>query len=108
MSEASQSLVKGGMGRKRYAIVGTGGRADLFYNAIATDYSSTSCIVGLCDTNHVRMDYANSRLEVLGHGKMARDHDAHHELFNVEFGAIPGLMDKLHGTDLRSRRRRRE
>lgn len=80
MSEASQSLVKGGMGRKRYAIVGTGGRADLFYNAIATDYSSTSCIVGLCDTNHVRMDYANSRLEVLGHGKvptfLATDFDA--------------------------------
>lgn len=39
--------------------------------------------------------------------EMARDHDAHHELFNVEFGAIPGLMDKLHGTDLRSRKRRR-
>ncbi|KAJ4384392.1 hypothetical protein N0V85_008349 [Neurospora sp. IMI 360204] len=80
MSEASQFLAKGGTGRKRYAIVGTGGRAGFFYNAIATDYSSTSCIVGLCDTNQVRMNYANSRLEALGHGQvptfLAPDFDA--------------------------------
>ncbi|KAK3949604.1 fatty acid hydroxylase superfamily-domain-containing protein [Pseudoneurospora amorphoporcata] len=46
--------------------------------------------------------------KLLGLLEMARDHDAHHELFNVEFGAIPGLMDKLHGTDLSSRRWKRE
>ncbi|CCC12702.1 unnamed protein product [Sordaria macrospora k-hell] len=46
--------------------------------------------------------------KLFGIMEMARDHDAHHELFNVEFGAIPGLMDKLHGTDLSSRRRKRE
>ncbi|KAK3386332.1 fatty acid hydroxylase superfamily-domain-containing protein [Sordaria brevicollis] len=46
--------------------------------------------------------------KLLGLLEMARDHDAHHELFNVEFGALPGLMDKLHGTDLSSRRRKRE
>ncbi|KAK1774012.1 putative oxidoreductase yteT [Copromyces sp. CBS 386.78] len=72
MSEASQPVAKGGTGRKRYAIVGTGGRARFFYYAIATDYSSTSCIV--------RMDYANSRLETPGHGKvltfLAADFDA--------------------------------
>ncbi|CCC12701.1 hypothetical protein SMACR_05661 [Sordaria macrospora] len=80
MSEASQSVAKGGTGRKRYAIVGTGGRAGFFYNAIATDYSSTSCVVGLCDTNQIRMDYANGQLESLGHGKvptfLAADFDA--------------------------------
>ncbi|KAK3317456.1 hypothetical protein B0T19DRAFT_451675 [Cercophora scortea] len=53
---------------KRYALVGTGGRASFFFTAIATDYSATSCIVGLCDTNQTRMDYANSKLAALGHG----------------------------------------
>ncbi|KAI1103628.1 NAD-binding Rossmann fold oxidoreductase family protein [Jackrogersella minutella] len=55
-------------GRKKYAIVGTGGRAIFFYTAIAKDYPATSCIVGICDTNQVRMNYANSKLESMGHG----------------------------------------
>ncbi len=54
--------------KKRYAIVGTGGRAIFFYTAIAKDYAATSVIVGLCDTNQTRMNYANSKLEALGHG----------------------------------------
>ncbi|KAK0714010.1 hypothetical protein B0T26DRAFT_754058 [Lasiosphaeria miniovina] len=67
-------------GKKRYALVGTGGRSSFFYSAIATDYSSTSCIVGLCDTNQTRMSYANDKLESLGHAKvptfLAADFDA--------------------------------
>lgn len=54
--------------KKRYALVGAGGRSGFFYTAIATDYRATSCVVGLCDTNQTRMDYANSRLTSLGHG----------------------------------------
>jgi predicted dehydrogenase len=53
--------------KKRYALVGAGGRSSFFYTAIATDYNATSCIVALCDTNQTRMDYANSRLTALGH-----------------------------------------
>jgi predicted dehydrogenase len=53
--------------KKRYAIVGAGGRAIFFYTAIAQDYAQTSCIVGLCDTNATRMSYANSKLESMGH-----------------------------------------
>ncbi|KAH7304677.1 hypothetical protein B0I35DRAFT_362828 [Stachybotrys elegans] len=53
--------------QKRYAIVGTGGRAIFFYTAIAKDYAATSCVVGLCDTNNTRMKYANSKLESMGH-----------------------------------------
>lgn len=53
--------------KKRYAIVGTGGRAIFFYTAIARDYSSTSCIVGIADTNQTRMNFANRKLESLGH-----------------------------------------
>ncbi|KAH6845766.1 hypothetical protein B0I37DRAFT_435216, partial [Chaetomium sp. MPI-CAGE-AT-0009] len=56
--------------KKRYALVGTGGRSSFFYTAIATDYQATSCIVALCDTNQTRMDYANSRLTALGHGSV--------------------------------------
>ncbi|RYP45756.1 hypothetical protein DL768_007932 [Monosporascus sp. mg162] len=54
--------------KKRYALVGTGGRAIFFYTAIAKDYAATSCIAGICDTNQTRMNYANSKLETLGHG----------------------------------------
>ncbi len=54
------------MGKKRYAQVGTGGRARFFYQAVAKDYSETSEIVAFCDVNQTRMDFANSRLEELG------------------------------------------
>ncbi|KAI1641368.1 hypothetical protein F4809DRAFT_5990 [Biscogniauxia mediterranea] len=54
--------------KKRYALVGTGGRAIFFYTAITRDYSNTSCIVGMCDTNRTRMNYANSKLDSSGHG----------------------------------------
>ncbi|KAM7215952.1 putative oxidoreductase [Rhypophila decipiens] len=48
--------------KKRYALVGTGGRASFFYSAITSKYAATSVLVGLCDTNQTRLDYANSRL----------------------------------------------
>jgi predicted dehydrogenase len=54
--------------KKKYALIGTGGRAIFYYNAIARDYSSTSCLVAFADTNHTRMNFANARLEELGHG----------------------------------------
>jgi predicted dehydrogenase len=56
--------------KKKYAIIGTGGRAIFFYTAIAQDYSATSCIVAIADTNQTRMDFANTKLESLGHGKV--------------------------------------
>ncbi|KAH6869538.1 hypothetical protein B0T10DRAFT_541673 [Thelonectria olida] len=54
--------------KKRYALVGTGGRAILYYTSIAKDYSDRACMVAFCDTNQTRMNYANSTLEALGHG----------------------------------------
>lgn len=56
--------------RKRYAVVGTGGRSSFFYSAIAQEYSQTSCIVAFCDTNQTRMNYANSKLISFGHGEV--------------------------------------
>ncbi|KAF2202030.1 NAD-binding Rossmann fold oxidoreductase family protein [Delitschia confertaspora ATCC 74209] len=51
--------------KKRYALIGTGGRSSFFYTAIATTYSATSCLVAFCDTNQTRMNFANSRLSAL-------------------------------------------
>lgn len=56
--------------KRRYALVGTGGRSSFYYTAIATTYHGTSEIVALCDTNQTRMDLANGKLDSLGHGKV--------------------------------------
>jgi predicted dehydrogenase len=53
--------------KTRYAIVGTGGRARMYYHALAARYAETSELVGLCDVNQTRMDYVNStRQELYG------------------------------------------
>ena len=48
--------------RKRYAIVGTGGRAKMFADALAGTYRDTSELVALCDLSQTRMDWYNNRL----------------------------------------------
>jgi predicted dehydrogenase len=45
--------------KKRYVQVGIGGRARFFYEAIAGTYAKDSELVGFCDLNQTRMDYAN-------------------------------------------------
>ena len=54
------------MSLKRYAQVGTGGRARMYYEAVASKYSDIACMVGFCDQSRTRMEYANSRLQELG------------------------------------------
>ncbi|MDY5931516.1 MAG: Gfo/Idh/MocA family oxidoreductase [Candidatus Ornithospirochaeta sp.] len=54
------------MERRRYAQVGTGGRARMYYEAVATVYKDIDQIVGFCDQSPTRMHYANSRLRELG------------------------------------------
>ncbi|CAM5427454.1 Putative oxidoreductase YteT [Streptomyces afghaniensis] len=51
------------MKKKTYALVGTGGRAEFFYGAVAQDFRDTADLVGFCDLNQTRMDYANHLLE---------------------------------------------
>lgn len=63
-------MTDNGANKKKYAIVGTGGRSSFFYTAIAKEYASTSYIVGFCDTNQTRMNYANAKLQALGHGEV--------------------------------------
>jgi len=48
---------------KTYALVGTGGRARMFYEAILGPHRGQSRLVALCDTNQVRMDYTNRVIE---------------------------------------------
>jgi predicted dehydrogenase len=52
--------------RKRYAQVGTGGRASFFYEAIAGDYRETSELVAFCDVNPTRMAVANRAIAKRG------------------------------------------
>lgn len=51
------------MMKKRYALVGTGGRAEFFYGAMVKNYRETSELVAFCDINQKRMDYANTLLQ---------------------------------------------
>ncbi len=49
--------------KRRYAQVGTGGRARMYYEALATTYNKDEDIVAFCDQSPTRMKYANSILE---------------------------------------------
>jgi len=44
--------------KKKYVLVGAGGRAEFFYSAIASTYQDTAELLAFCDTNQTRMDYA--------------------------------------------------
>ena len=52
--------------KRRYAQVGTGGRARMYYEAVAGTYKDINEMVAFCDISTTRMDYANSVLEELG------------------------------------------
>ena len=57
------------MGKKKYAQVGIGGRARMYYEAITGKYKDTSELVGFCDVNQARMDYANERITSINGAK---------------------------------------
>ena len=48
--------------RKRYALVGTGGRAKMFIDAIVGAYQNNAVMVGLCDLSQMRMDWHNQQI----------------------------------------------
>lgn len=50
------------MAKKRYVLVGAGGRAEFFYSSLVTDFKETSELLAFCDINQTRMDYANKML----------------------------------------------
>lgn len=54
--------------KHRYALVGTGGRAKMFVDALAETYKDTNELVALCDLSQTRMDWYNDLLvEEHGH-----------------------------------------
>ena len=48
--------------KKRYALVGAGGRAAMFVDPLVTRFPDEGELVGLCDVNPGRLEYHNSRL----------------------------------------------
>ncbi len=64
------------MDRKRYALVGTGGRAEFFYGAIAKDFQETAELVAFCDLNATRARYANQLLTEKYGGEPVKLYDA--------------------------------
>jgi predicted dehydrogenase len=55
-------------GRTRYAVVGTGARAEMFVRAIVSDHAETAELVAFADVNQARMDTHNEWLGKLGAG----------------------------------------
>lgn len=51
---------------KKYALVGTGGRAGLYIEAISGKWKDNAQLVAFCDTNQTRMNYANKLLSNAG------------------------------------------
>jgi predicted dehydrogenase len=49
--------------KKKYVLVGTGGRAEFFYGSMVRDFRETSELVAFCDVNQTRMNYANQMLK---------------------------------------------
>ena len=65
---------------KRFAIVGTGARATMFIDALASSHRETNALVGFCDISNARMNWHNDRLAAVhGHQPvptyLARDFD---------------------------------
>lgn len=51
------------LSKKKYVIVGTGGRAEFFYSELVTTFKETSELIAICDVNQTRMNYANKLLQ---------------------------------------------
>ncbi len=58
--------VQASSGRARYAIVGTGGRHEMYRDAILGPFAAASELVGLCDTNIGRLRLSQSRIRTRG------------------------------------------
>jgi predicted dehydrogenase len=48
--------------KKRYAVVGTGGRSGMYIDALANEYRHCCDLVGFCDLSRTRMDWYNQRI----------------------------------------------
>ena len=53
-------------GPRRYAVVGTGARASLYIDALASTYAGTGAVSAWCEPNPIRMDYHDQVLAAAG------------------------------------------
>ncbi|MDD4891320.1 MAG: Gfo/Idh/MocA family oxidoreductase [Phycisphaerae bacterium] len=51
---------------KRYVIVGTGGRSEMYFKALTDTHADVGQLVGLCDLSQTRMNYYASKLTAAG------------------------------------------
>ena len=49
--------------KKKYVLIGTGGRAEFFYGNLVKDFKETSELVAFCDINKTRLEYANELIK---------------------------------------------
>lgn len=60
--------------KRRYALVGTGGRAAMYIRALVDDYAAWNELVGLCDLSQTRMDWYNQKIQEHGGGALPTFH----------------------------------
>ena len=53
--------------KKRYAVVGLGGRSEMFLDSITKTYKEIAQLVGFCDISAGRMENRNNRIQKAGH-----------------------------------------
>ncbi len=86
-------------GRKRYALVGTGGRARSFIDPIINTYSNHCALVGLCDVNPGRLAHYQAYVAAAGAGQVptfaADDFDVMIEQTNPD-AVIVTTVDGFH------------
>jgi predicted dehydrogenase len=84
---------------KKYALVGTGGRAGMYIAAIGGQWKETATLVAFCDTNHTRMQYANQLLKNEGAAPVSTWHASQFEAMIRETRPdviIVTTMDRTH------------
>jgi predicted dehydrogenase len=88
------------MKKKRFVLVGTGGRARLFIDAILGPFRDHCELTALCDSNRLRMDYQVSTLvKVHGNRPLAAYHAADFDQMIHEQkpdAVIVATMDRVH------------
>ena len=86
--------------KTRYAIVGTGGRCEMFRDALNTDFSAHGEIVGFCDVNRGRLlRYQEETRKATGRVVPTAQIREIHKSVSAVFPQIMGDFDTLELVD---------
>ncbi|HRU07337.1 MAG TPA: gfo/Idh/MocA family oxidoreductase, partial [Candidatus Brocadiia bacterium] len=64
------------MQKKRYVVIGVGGRSRMYTNAITKSHAQHCELVAICDNNPGRMELLNQQFEEAGLPRVATYSDA--------------------------------